>query len=224
MIIYHLHQHNYNYLKIILLLTIIIFSMSSDKELNLEIINNISITCQEINILKNLESFYEDKYNTNIFLKFIDSKINISIRLIDYFITKFSKNNKTNYKLIENNNEYVFNVHSSYKQQLKIYQKKYFDPFSRGDRIPYFLNNTCIITTIGQLNFFKWFISKRIMDYIIENQKNIEIEMNYNNKKDKIKFKNFNMKKYKSNKIIHDVYNNKQINKNNNNKIYVKFF
>ena len=46
------------------------------------------------------------------------------------------------------------------KNQLKAYSKKYFDPFGRGDRIPFFSNNTCIITTIGQLNFYKWFIEK----------------------------------------------------------------
>ena len=76
---------------------------------------------------------------------------------------------KISYKIFENNIEQTFNVHTSYKQQLKSYQKKHFDPFSRGCRIPYFINDTCIITTIGQLNFFKWAIENSVIDYIDQN-------------------------------------------------------
>ena len=47
--------------------------------------------------------------------------------------------------------------------------KKYFDPFSRGERIPWFGNDYCVITTIAQLNFFKWFISLGIQEYIEKN-------------------------------------------------------
>ena len=66
---------------------------------------------------------------------------------------------------MDNNKEFNFNVHFDYKNQLKHYQKTHFDPFSRGDRVPFFMNDTCIITTIGQLNFFKWFISKNVFDF-----------------------------------------------------------
>ena len=45
-------------------------------------------------------------------------------------------------------------------------------------RIPYFINDTCIITTVGQLNFFMWFISKNIIDYVIKNKEIIEFDMN----------------------------------------------
>ena len=110
----------------------------------------------------------------------------ISIRLIDYFVTKYSKNHKVTYKvnnnILDNNYSQVINVYNSYKQQLKAYQKKHFDPFSRGYRIPYFLNDTCIITTISQLNFFKWFFSNGLYEYILEFHNKIENEMNTSNK------------------------------------------
>jgi len=141
--------------------------------LNNEVINNIYFTTQELLILKNLELFYNED-NFDIFIKILKSYI-LSIRLIDYFITKFSKNNKI---YIKNN----FNIFNSYKQHLKIYQKKYFDPFSRGDRIPFFVNKNLIITTIGQLNFFKWFISNDIHLYMFTNHFIIEKEMINNNK------------------------------------------
>lgn len=89
----------------------------------------------------------------------------------------------------KSSNNQIFNIHSSYKSQLKAWNKKYFDPFSRGDRIPFFINNICIITTIGQLNFFKWFISNRVYKFITLNYSNIEKNMNsskqINNKKSK---------------------------------------
>jgi len=147
-------------------------------KLNNEILKNINISSQENIIIKSFENFYLNNDHNNVFIYLISSKSFISIRLIDHFVTKYAKNNKTNYKLKENNTEQVFNVYTSYKQQLKAFQKKYFDPFSRGERIPFFINDTCIITTIGQLNFFKWFISKKIYDYVLLNQNNIENDMN----------------------------------------------
>ena len=157
-------------------------SLVETSKLNNIIINNINITSQENNIIKSFEHFYQNNQNTYIFLDLISSKSVISIRLIDHFITKYSKTNKICYKINENNIEQSFNVYSSYKQQLKTYQKKYFDPFSRGERIPYFINDICIITTISQLNFFKWFISKKIYDYILSNQNSIDSEMNQKNR------------------------------------------
>jgi hypothetical protein len=153
------------------------------------------------------------------FINIINSHTKISIRLIDYFITKYSKLHKISYKY----NEQIINIYSSYKQQLKAYQKKHFDPFSRGDRIPYFINETCIITTIGQLNFFRWFISKNILEYILSNQQAIENEMNYKNRIDK-KInkinKNIKLKKNKLsiyNKTLQYTADNNYITNNNNN-------
>lgn len=153
-------------------------SLVESSKINNIIFNNINITSQENNIIKTFLNFYENNEYTDIFIYLISQNSPISIRLIDHFVTKYSKNHKTNYMLKENNIEQTFNVYTSYKQQLKAYQKKYFDPFSRGERIPFFINDICIITTISQLNFFKWFISKKIYDYVLENRNSIDNDMN----------------------------------------------
>jgi hypothetical protein len=189
--------------------------------LNQEVFQNIHISSHEYMILKSFELFYEDPLNVKILLSIInstDKTSKISIRLIDYFVTKFSKNNKVNFKL----DDQPFYIYNSYKQQLKGYQKKHFDPFSRGDRIPYFMDNYCIITTIGQLNFFKWFISKKIYEYIKNNKLNIENEMNQKNKKEK-KIKK-NIKKINT-KPINNTFTNNTNNNDviKNNKIIVYF-
>ena len=147
-------------------------------DLNKEVISIIGLTQQELILMKPFEVFNKNYINENILYNILNSESIISIRLIDYFITKYAKNNKIVINIIENNIETPINVFLSYKQQLKIYKKKYFDPFSRGNRIPYFMDNSCIITTIGQLNFFKWFFSKKIYEYIIINKKIIETSMN----------------------------------------------
>ena len=71
---------------------------------------------------------------------------------------------------------------SDYKLKLKAYSKRRFDPFCRWDRIaiPY-KDDTHIQTTIGQLNFFKWALEHKILDYIMKNFDIIEKDMNKRN-------------------------------------------
>ena len=167
--------------------------MLDNQQLNNEVLKNIKITSQEHMIIKSMEQFYKEEKNINMFINIINSSSAISIRLIDHFVTKYSKINKVSYKINENGDKTLFVVFTSYKQQLKAFQKKHFDPFSRGERIPYFMGSTCVITTIGQLNFFRWFISKNIINYVTQEHNNIENDMNRRNvndskmKKDKTK-------------------------------------
>lgn len=196
--------------------------LSESRRNNREILKIIQLSSQELIRLKGNEEFYEDEESSKKFINIISGNCEISIRLIDYFVTKYSKFNKCCYKLNEEEKEINFNVHYDYKNQLKHFQKTYFDPFSRGARIPFFMNNTCIITTIGQLNFFKWFISKKIFDFLLEKKNEVYNDMNKKNKKDaKIikKIYNNNYKKkdknqieiYKKPLIINPLKDNKQI-------------
>ena len=137
-------------------------SIEEYESINQEILKNIQISSQENMLIRSLEKFYMNMDNIHLILPIINGESNISMRLIDYFVTNYSKKFRVTYNLIENSNNCTFNVYSSYKSQLKAYNKKYFDPFSRGNRIPFFFPDDCIITTIGQLNFFKWFISIHI--------------------------------------------------------------
>jgi hypothetical protein len=46
---------------------------------------------------------------------------------------------------------------------------------------------TCIETTIGQLNFFKWALENNVIDYIESNYSSIEKDMNHRNSTSKRK-------------------------------------
>lgn len=133
-------------------------------------------------LLNNLLEFYEEeKYNK--MLKIINGDSKISLRIVDWFTTNYAKKYYTVYN-INYDNDIVkrFKVYNDYKLQLKAYSKKRFDPFCRWERIyvPY-KNDKQIQTTIGQLNFFRWAIENKVLDYIEENYALIENDMNTRN-------------------------------------------
>jgi hypothetical protein len=126
-------------------------------------------------LMHSLSEFYKNKKNIEKILPIINQKSNISLRLLDWFVTNYSKKNKTIYKVKKE----TFNVHLNYKDQLKSYSKKQFDPFCRRDRIVYRYDvNDEITTTVGQLCFFRWAIQNKIIDFVDEHYKIIEVDMN----------------------------------------------
>ena len=161
--------------------------------------NNSNYTTQNDLLLKNLIIFYKTNdldgiYNPNNnldkILKIITGETKISLRIVDWFATNYAKKYYTLY-VIEGTNDNVtrrFKVYDDYKLKLKAYSKKRFDPFCRWDRIsiPY-KNGTSIETTIGQLNFFKWTLENKVIDYIEQNYSDIETDMNNRNSTSKRK-------------------------------------
>ena len=130
-----------------------------------------------LNILKNY--YYENDYEKlDIIIPIINGHSQISLRLIDWFVTNYSKKYYTTYYV--NNNR--FPVYTEYRLKLKAYKKKRFDPFCRWDRINFpYKDELHILTTIGQLNFFQWALQNNIIEYIKENKKAIEDDMNTRN-------------------------------------------
>lgn len=133
-------------------------------------------------LLKNLMDFYKKNNNLSKMLGIINGESKISLRIVDWFATNYAKHYFTIYS-IENGKENIrFKVYNDYKLKLKAYQKRRFDPFCRWERIniPY-SEDKYIQTTIGQLNFFKWAIENKVIDYIENNYLAIESDMNSRN-------------------------------------------
>jgi hypothetical protein len=108
------------------------------------------------------------------------NKYKISLRICDWFVTNYSKKYNISYPIVlTNNKKKNFIVYLDYKSQLKAYSKKQFDPFCRRERILFFDHEGKeIITTVGQLNFFRWCLENKILDYIEEHFEEIESDMN----------------------------------------------
>jgi hypothetical protein len=140
-------------------------------------------------LLNNLMEFYKNEEYLNRMLKIITGESKISLRIVDWFATNYAKKNFTLIQQKDQNNCLIrFKVYFDYKLKLKAYSKKRFDPFCRWERIsiPY-KNDTCIETTIGQLNFFKWALENKVIEFIEKNYDVIEKDMNNRNSTSKRK-------------------------------------
>ena len=151
-------------------------------------VSNTYTTQNEL-LLNNLMEFYKDETYLSRMLKIITGESKISLRIVDWFATNYAKKYYTLYPINELNGQTRrFKVYFDYKLKLKAYSKRRFDPFCRWERIsiPY-KSGTCIETTIGQLNFFKWAIENRVIEFIEENYDTIEKDMNSRNSTSKRK-------------------------------------
>ena len=103
----------------------------------------------------------------------------ISLRIIDWFVTNYAKRTNVVYPLTTPHGETrSFNVYMQYKSMLKGFSKRLFDPFSRRTRIIFQdADGVDMETTIGQLNFFKWAISCKVLEYTLQHDKEIEKDM-----------------------------------------------
>lgn len=138
-------------------------------------------------LMKNLMEFYSNREYLYKMMRIINGESNISLRIVDWFVTNYAKEYYTVYDLMipTSSGEEVstrFKVYNDYKLKLKAYTKKRLDPFCRWERIsiPYD-NDNYMETTIGQLNFFKWAIETKIIEYIEDNYGIIERDMNNRN-------------------------------------------
>ena len=70
-----------------------------------------------------------------------------SLRSIDAFVTKTCRFTP-----------HLSHVFDDYRRHLSSFSKRLFDPFARRDRITLLAGTVTISTTVGQINFIRWFI------------------------------------------------------------------
>ena len=254
-----------------------------------------NLTGKQVVLLIPLTKFFAQKENITKLKDIIDGRSKLSLRLIDWFVTNYSKKNYIMYNLTkirdlnkskskkeskqenqlkeklnnktynldhksstinntnlnndnldndnidnllffpsnvkkqncENSNEQelfsdYFNVFNDYRAQLKSLNKRNFDPFCRRSRIKFYYgksNDDFIITTVGQLNFFKWAIENYILEYIEYNLKTIDEDMNNNIDIKKYNDKTKKKKQHNTNSNTNTTTNkNKNVKNNKNNK------
>lgn len=149
-------------------------------------------------LMVSLSNFYNNKGNIGRIIPIIApaSSNRVSLRLIDWFVTNYSKKNNVIIRRKEKDHIVHFNVYLSYRSQLKAYSKQLFDSFRRRDRITFYYDmGKSIETTIGQLNMFRWILQNSILEYIEEHLSEIEADMiktqkdNQNSRSENIKIK-----------------------------------
>lgn len=150
--------------------------------------NNEKLLSKESLLLHSLYSYYQEKGNIDKMLPIVTGNDTVSLRVLDWFVTNYSKKFDISYFLRHNNDNIKFNVYQDYKNKLKSYNKRFFDPFCRQNKknLTNKIAFKCkddkyIVTTIGQLNFFRWAIRNKVTDYVQENLDLINKHMNENN-------------------------------------------
>lgn len=105
------------------------------------------------------------KEQLNQMVDIINNNSNVSLRVIDFFVTIYIKNN-----------ENFVHVRNDYVNHLKLFKKRYFDIFCRRSNLHkfqfYYDENDAtkyIYTTISQLNFFRWLLSNNVLNHINAN-------------------------------------------------------
>jgi hypothetical protein len=133
------------------------------------------VQCKQELIVAWLQEFFTNPGQLEEILPILQGKSAISLRLIDWFVTNYAKKNNISYIL----NQRQFLVYFHYKRELKAYSKRMFDPFCRRERIMFQARGyEAFVTTVGQLNFFRWALEKDILTYIKANLESIEKDMN----------------------------------------------
>lgn len=132
-------------------------------------------------LMKSLTDFYSNPVYVEQMKNIVEQNSVISLRILDWFITNYSKK----YRTIISVNDRTVDVYQNYKLQLKSFSKKSFDPFCRKNKIIfYYTEDEYIETSCGQLCFFRWCFENGILTYVQTNLNAIEQDMK-NSLKDK---------------------------------------
>jgi hypothetical protein len=133
------------------------------------------IECKPELVISSLQRFYSSHPEIDKVIEYLTGDAPLSLRIIDWFVTKYSRKNFVRYQL--NNQDFI--VYASYKGQLKAYSKQYFDPNCRRERIMFKIpGQEQFLTTVGKLNFFRWALESKILDYIKAHEEDIRTGYN----------------------------------------------
>lgn len=160
----------------------------------LSVISRTKKSGQNELLLRSLLTFYAHRPHMEILCNIVEEKSRISLRLIEWFVTNYSKKNYTWYEIPAQNKSSIvmgtdanmtrFKVFNQYRLESKSFSKTRFDPFCRRERLlmPYPYDPTrSIETTLGQLNYFRWLIENHVIEYIEAHYDDIDRDMKENN-------------------------------------------
>jgi hypothetical protein len=181
--------------------------------------NNVSyefLNTQNTLLLDTLTWFYEQDDNLNKLVQIINGDSKISLRIVDWFVTNYAKKNYIVYNdRFKVYNDYKLKLKAYSKKRFDPFCRwdRIYIPYKNittHDKIKSIPEEAeaeekraegaelkdnqdhkmKMETTIGQLNFFKWAIENKILDYIDIHFSIIEDDMNQRNSSSKRKKKN----------------------------------
>lgn len=148
-------------------------------------------------LMNKIETFFSKPEQMGKLLPFLKGESKISRRFIEWFVSVYAMEHIVDWF----KDGELFNVYLDYQAMMDDNTKQLFDPFCRKWRKEkrkdkkgktftakiyhgikfYYTDDEFEITTVAQLNFFKWFIGNNVLDYMMENKDELSVEMNRHN-------------------------------------------
>jgi hypothetical protein len=135
------------------------------------------IAPRQVKRLHEIADFFDDEVCFSVLIPMVTQTFEISLRLLDWFLVNWSKKHKIVTRTPDGVE--VINIYSTYKDHLRHYRRRLFDPFRRRERI-YFAHSESgdvLNTTVGQLNFIFWALKYGILECCRKNIDSIENDM-----------------------------------------------
>ena len=129
---------------------------------------------RDIDSLHSLKEWYEKhpKY-FNWVADVIERKTRLSLRIMNFYVSQWARNKRV---FIVKDND-VETVHNHYMAAMDTYKKRCFDVFKRTVRDEITIGDRTLISTIGQLQFFKIFEISGMRKDAMQNLDRIEEAM-----------------------------------------------
>jgi hypothetical protein len=144
---------------------------------------DVEINKTEQSMIPSLLKFFSDVNHFKVLKEFKKSKQSkYSVGLLNWFNVNYSKEYGVEYTIESLGRKRSVYVWQSYNAALSGYKKEYFDPFARGKNcgkeISIENNGDVVLTTVRQLNYFRWAINNGIIDYVKQHVDLIYDDMN----------------------------------------------
>ena len=125
--------------------------------------------------------YRQDPSRCLFLIRVLQRRVGYSLRVVDWFVTNYCKRSA----LCVPYSGTPISIYYDYERHLTVYNKRYFDPFARREKIEVTVQGQTVVTTVGQLNFFRWFFERGLDSVVKLHQKAIESDMKEGvNKKD----------------------------------------
>jgi len=145
-------------------------------------VNSGNISLSDLCLLDSILEWYnEDILNVTRFVSVVKRKNGTSLRVIDWLVTNFCRV----HSIAINSGGLPKDLNREYQKNLVAYNKKNLDPFARRNKIRIKLfGKEERSTTVGQLNFFRWYYKNGIDVYMNKHREVIESHMKENEGKE----------------------------------------
>lgn len=155
---------------------------------NVNIVDRENLDIKQRELLESLDTFFTEDILKKIVIPIKKQYWNISLRTLDYLVTKYAHPDAHNVQYYRTSEDkFPWNLYSSYREMLEFSgPKTKFDPFCRGDRIIYQKGSAKVETTVAQLNFFRWAIKNKVLDWAVKHASEIQRDIDKKTKESRI--------------------------------------